>query len=46
MDDLFILKNKEKILSMTRNSKNFSENIRGAADKISVKLIGILNENY
>ena len=46
MDDLFILNNKEKILSMTKNAKNFSENIKGTADKISVKLIGILNENY
>jgi 3-deoxy-D-manno-octulosonic-acid transferase len=46
MDDLFILKNKEKILSMAKNSKIFSENIGGAASKISVKLIGMLNENY
>ncbi len=46
MDDLFILKNKEKILSMAKNSKIFSENIGGTANKISVKLIGMLNENY
>ena len=46
MDDLSILKNKEKLLSMAKNSKIFSENIKGTADKISVKLIGLLNENY
>ena len=46
MDDLFILKNKEKILSMAKNSKIFSENIGGTANKITVKLIGMLNENY
>ena len=46
MDDLSILKNREKLLSMAKNSKIFSENIKGTADKISVKLIGLLNENY
>ena len=46
MNDLFILKDKEKIIEMANNSKIFTKNIGGTANKISEKLIGILNEDY
>ena len=46
INDLFILKDKEKILEMANNSKIFTKNIGGTANKISEKLIGILNEDY
>ena len=43
---LFNLTTKEKILEMANNSKTFTKNIGGTANKISQKLIGILNEDY
>ena len=46
MNDLFILKDKEKKIEMANNSKIFTKNIGGTANKISEKLIGILNEDY
>tara|TARA_S200000501_G_scaffold150620_2_gene142105 strand:+ start:29409 stop:30671 length:1263 start_codon:yes stop_codon:yes gene_type:complete len=42
--DLHIIKEKKEIKEMAKNSKIYSDNIGGIAEKISVKLIGLLNE--
>lgn len=43
-NDLHIIKEKKEIKEMAKNSKIYSDNIGGIAEKISVKLIGLLNE--
>ena len=44
ISDLHIIKEKKEIKEMAKNSKIYSDNIGGIAEKISVKLIGLLNE--
>lgn len=44
ISDLHIIKEKKDIKEMAKNSKIYADNIGGIAEKISVKLIGLLNE--
>ena len=44
ISDLHIIREKKDIKEMAKNSKIYADNIGGIAEKISVKLIGILNE--
>lgn len=44
ISDLHIIREKKDIKEMAKNSKIYADNIGGIAEKISVKLIGLLNE--
>ena len=44
ISDFHIIREKKDIKEMAKNSKIYADNIGGIAEKISVKLIGLLNE--
>ena len=43
--DIDVIKDKDLVKKMAINSKNYSETLGGVADKIILKIVGLLNEN-
>jgi hypothetical protein len=43
--DIEAIKDIDLVERMAINSKNYSESLGGAADKVVLKIVGLLNEN-